>query len=163
MRYPDAPNYRCLATVFIVLLTIHGCAAGRQTRHYQYPEYPATRIQEKIIAEAESWFGTPHRLGGTSKKGIDCSGLVMTIYKNALNITLPRSTKEQATVGRPVKKTGLLPGDLIFFKTGFKKRHVGVYFGDNTFVHASASKGVIISNLDNPYWQKAYRKARRIF
>ncbi|PKG37252.1 NlpC/P60 family protein [Psychromonas sp. Urea-02u-13] len=108
------------------------------------------------------WQGTPYQLGGNSKKGIDCSEFVKNVYRDGLNFTLPRTTKTQVEKGYLVYKNQLQVGDLVFFKTGWRTRHVGIYIGNNEFIHASTSKGVITSKLDNVYWKKKYWQARRI-
>jgi hypothetical protein len=108
------------------------------------------------------WQGTPYRLGGNSKKGIDCSAFVQNVYHDGFNITLPRTTKTQVNKGYLVYKNQLRVGDLIFFKTGWRTRHVGIYIGNNEFIHASTSQGVITSSLDNVYWKNKYWQARRI-
>jgi probable lipoprotein NlpC len=112
--------------------------------------------------EADRWKGTPHRMGGTDREGIDCSGFVMQVYKHLFNIHLPRMTNEQASLGRPIPRSRIHAGDLVFFLPPNKIRHVGIYLGDGDFVHASTSKGVIISNINDRYWQNAFWTARRI-
>ena len=77
-------------------------------------------------------------------------------------MNLPRTTKAQATLGRPVKKADLQAGDLVFFKPPSYPRHVGIYLGDDEFVHASKTRGVIISKIDLEYWGKYYWTARRV-
>ena len=77
-------------------------------------------------------------------------------------IDVPRSTEYQSQVGQSIKKHQLRAGDMVFFKTGVKVRHVGIYIDKGDFIHASSSKGVMISNLDNPYWSSAYWKAKRL-
>lgn len=101
-------------------------------------------------------------MGGMSKKGIDCSGLVYVTYLSRLGMHVPRSTELQSSVGIPVKQSQLQPGDLVFFKTGLKQRHVGIYMGNKRFLHASSSRGVTVSRLDNVYWSRSYWKARRV-
>lgn len=112
--------------------------------------------------EFSYWQGTPYRLGGNSKKGIDCSAFVKNVYHDSFNIALPRTTETQVKKGYLVYKDQLKTGDLVFFKTGWSTRHVGIYIGNNEFIHASTSKGVITSKLDNVYWKKKYWQARRI-
>ena len=112
--------------------------------------------------EYRYWKGTPYRLGGNSKKGIDCSALVQTVYKNSFNIAIARTTKQQVKLGAPVYKNALKVADLVFFKTRRERRHVGIYIGDNQFLHASTSQGVMISSLDNIYWRSRYWQSRRI-
>ncbi len=120
-----------------------------------------TALIKALYQQHEQWQGTPYQLGGVTKQGIDCSAFVQKIYQMQLGHTLPRTTLQQQQVGKPVQKTQLQAGDLVFFKTGQKLRHVGIYIENERFIHASTSKGVIISSLSNPYWQKAYWKATR--
>lgn len=108
------------------------------------------------------WQGTAYQFGGNSNRGIDCSELVMNVYRDSVNIKLPRTTEIQANKGYPIYKDQLKMGDLVFFKTGWRIRHVGIYIGNNEFMHASTSKGVIISSLENVYWKEKYWQARRI-
>ncbi len=112
--------------------------------------------------EYSHWKGTPFQLGGNSKSGIDCSAFVKNVYHDSFNITLPRTTEVQANKGYLVYKDQLQVGDLVFFKTGWRTRHVGIYMGDNKFIHASTSKGVITSSLNNIYWKDKYWQSRRI-
>jgi cell wall-associated NlpC family hydrolase len=126
----------------------------------------ATRSQSQVSSalhtQYNGWQGTPYRLGGLSKKGIDCSGFVYLTFKQRFGITLPRTTKAQVKQGDKISRRKLKPGDLVFFKTGWRTRHVGIYIGNGKFLHASTSKGVIISKLDNVYWKKKYWRAQRI-
>jgi cell wall-associated NlpC family hydrolase len=112
--------------------------------------------------ELAYWQGTPYRLGGNSKKGIDCSAFVKNVYHDSFNISLPRTTEIQVDKGYLVYKNQLKTGDLVFFKTGWNTRHVGIYIGNNEFIHASTSKGVTTSSLNNVYWKQKYWQARRI-
>jgi len=124
---------------------------------------PDSRETEKLIyGEYMRWRGTRHRLGGTGQGGIDCSGFVREVYKNVFNIDLPRTTKTQVKQGAFVNRNELRSGDLVFFKPPTYPRHVGVYLNSKDFVHASKSKGVIISKIDRDYWGKYYWTARRI-
>jgi cell wall-associated NlpC family hydrolase len=119
-------------------------------------------VEQRILEEYRRWEGTPHRLGGTSSEGIDCSGLVKVVYKNALNINLPRTTKAQVRQGKFISFTELQPGDLVFFNPPNYPRHVGISLSRSRFVHASKTKGVTISKIDAHYWGKYYWTARRI-
>ena len=122
----------------------------------------SSEIQKQLEAEYQQWRGTRHRLGGNSRSGIDCSGFVKAVYKNSFEMDLPRTTKAQATLGRPVKKSELQAGDLVFFKPPSYPRHVGIYLSNTEFMHASKSKGVTISRIDPYYWGKYFWTARRL-
>ncbi|MCW8879339.1 MAG: NlpC/P60 family protein [Kangiellaceae bacterium] len=118
--------------------------------------------QQGLQSFYRRWKGTPYKYGGLSSRGVDCSGFVFLAYKDVFNFSLPRMTRHQLRYGQRIEKSELQAGDLVFFKTSKKVWHVGIYIGDNRFIHASTSKGVITSNLDNPYWNSKYRVARRI-
>ncbi len=122
----------------------------------------STLFLAQLHKEFHYWQGTPYRFGGNSKKGIDCSALVQHIYLKSFNVKLPRTTEKQVQEGFLVHKSQLQVADLVFFKTGWNIRHVGVYIGNNKFIHASYSKGVITSSLDNVYWKSKYWQAKRI-
>jgi cell wall-associated NlpC family hydrolase len=94
--------------------------------------------------------------------GIDCSGFTLLTYRQLFGLNLGRSTEDQLQQGMPVNREALRPGDLVFFKTGFFKKHVGIYLDKGLFVHASATKGVTVSTLKLAYWQKNFWTARRI-
>ena len=102
------------------------------------------------------------RLGGSTKKGIDCSGFVQRTFREQFGLELPRSTYEQQEMGKSVSRSNLRTGDLVLFRAGSTGRHVGIYIGNNQFVHASTSSGVIISSMNEPYWKKRYNEARRV-
>jgi len=127
------------------------------------PGIPLSRRQKRIYDEVQRWIGVPYRYGGTERSGVDCSGLTLRIYQAAFGIHLPRSTSEQMRVGHPAPPHRLLAGDLVFFSIRRNLRHVGIYIADQYFAHASTSMdGVIISSLNNPYWRKVYKTARRV-
>lgn len=110
----------------------------------------------------QSWKGTPYRLGGTTRSGIDCSAFVQLTYSEVYQQMLPRTTSEQSRLGKPVPFSLAKKGDLIFFRTGRTMRHVGIYMGNNEFLHASTSQGVVVSSMDAPYWQRAFWQVRRL-
>ena len=119
----------------------------------------------EITSYALSLIGVDYRFGGnTPDQGLDCSGLIRYVFQQATGLSLPRSAREQARVGQSVSKDNLQPGDLVFFNTRrFQFSHVGLYIGDNRFIHAPSSGGAVqVVNLDNAYWQKAFNGARRI-
>ena len=119
-------------------------------------------VVNRLTAQHQQWKGVKYRYGGLSKSGVDCSGFVFLTFKEQFNINLPRSTQQLANVGTQIAKDQLKPGDLVLFKTGFKVRHIGIYAGEQKFLHASTSRGVIFSRLDNPYWKNNFWQARRV-
>jgi len=132
----------------------------RVAKTTQHPQ--AGNIEQRILDEYQRWKGTRHQLGGTGSEGIDCSGFVKAVYRDAFNISLPRTTITQVHEGKSVSLNELQPGDLVFFKPPDYPRHVGIYLNRSQFVHASKSKGVIISKIDAYYWGKYFWTARRI-
>ena len=118
-------------------------------------------IETTLRAEGPNWIGIPYRWGGTTRRGIDCSAFVQQYVRATLGIELPRTTATQRYEGVSIDKSELIPGDLVFFRRR-GTRHVGVYLGDNEFIHAASSRGVMISDLDNNYWSRYYWMSRRI-
>lgn len=120
-------------------------------------------VVQQIIANAKKHLGTPYVWGGTTPKGFDCSGLVQYVF-NQSGINLPRTTTEQVQVGTYVSKSNLQPGDLVFLQNTYRQgvSHVGIYIGDGQMIHASSSKGVVISNLSSSYYTQHYHSARRV-
>ncbi|MFZ3440661.1 NlpC/P60 family protein [Vibrio harveyi] len=108
------------------------------------------------------WEGTPYRLGGTKKSGIDCSAFVQKAFVEAYKMSLPRTTRQQSKQGVEMSWSDAQQGDLVFFKTKRSTYHVGIYLGNKQFMHASTSKGVIISRIDNPYWASKFWQVRRV-
>ena len=121
-------------------------------------------LSRKVLLEnqAAKWLGTPHLWGGDSAEGIDCSALVQTIYQDLFSTSLPRTTREQVRFGHKISAAKLEVGDLVFYRTSFRSRHVGIFMGDNEFLHVSKSEGVTLSSLDAPYWKSRFWMARRI-
>ena len=109
--------------------------------------------------------GVRYKFGGeTPEKGLDCSGLVKYVFEQVTGVTLPRSAQEQAKVGDKVDLDELQPGDLVFFNTRrFAFSHVGIYLGDNSFIHApNRRSSVKIASIDGRYWKKRFNGARRL-
>lgn len=122
-------------------------------------------LGELIAQESITWIGTPYAYG-RSEKGVatDCSGLVITVYELVANLKLPRNSAQQADYCDELKEKDIKPGDLVFFATGSdanKVSHVGVMIDSEKFVHASASKGVIISEMTTPYYRRTFKKYGR--
>ncbi len=111
-------------------------------------------VSDALNGHFLSWRGVRHRYGGTSRRGVDCSAFVQLTFSDVFGIQIPRTTRKQSKLGKRVS--------LVFFKTGWLGRHVGVYVGGGTFIHASESKGVTRSSLQDHYWRKRYWKARRL-
>ena len=120
--------------------------------------------QTKLWHHAQTFLRTPYRLGGSDRSGMDCSGLVVRLYNDVYGLRLPHSTWQLFQTGNAVSLHAIEVGDLVFFREdrGLKLSHVGVYLGNNTFIHASTSRGVILSSLKERYYQKRYAGARRI-
>ena len=123
---------------------------------------------EAIVKHAKTFNGTKYKFGGTTKKGIDCSGLVYTSYQKE-GITMPRVSRDMATKGKRVSLSKVSKGDLLFFKTNKNKNtinHVGLIVenkkGEIFFIHATSSLGVIISSLEERYWKNAFVEVRRV-
>lgn len=119
------------------------------------------RLATTLYGHYREWQGTPYRLGGNDRAGIDCSAYVARTFR-MLGVDLPRTTDEQSTRGRRVARDELGIGDLVFFKTGVNSRHVGVYLDRGEFMHASRQRGVMISSLHNRYWRAKFWQARRV-
>ncbi len=124
----------------------------------------ALTSREKILLEVIKFLDTPYKYGGSTQKGIDCSAFTLQVFQNSLSIDLPRSAREQYAVGDKISKEDLQFGDLVFFNTrrASNPGHVGIYLGENQFVHASRSLGVTVSSLDAAYYKKRYVGARRV-
>ncbi|WP_019617013.1 NlpC/P60 family protein [Psychromonas ossibalaenae] len=162
-------NLKAVCLLFFTLIFISACSTtpssnsrssgGSGNKLSQKENEQFIRL---LHSEHQDWKGTPYRLGGSSKKGIDCSALMQIIYKNSFDINIARTTKVQANSGIFVNEKDLQAGDLVFFKTSWKVRHVGIYIVDRQFLHASTSRGVMISSLDNIYWKSNYWQARRL-
>ncbi|MCM8788946.1 MAG: LysM peptidoglycan-binding domain-containing protein [Candidatus Omnitrophica bacterium] len=119
-------------------------------------------LASRIIENALNFINTPYRLGGSSKNGIDCSGLTKKAYE-AAGISLPRTSSQQAKTGEIVPISAIKPGDLLFFGNKGRINHVGIYIGDNKFIHASRESGkVVVANLEDAYYQKHLICARTL-
>ncbi|WP_081303071.1 C40 family peptidase [Gilliamella sp. App6-5] len=150
-----------ITTLIFSIFMLFGCSTSQGQVAVKSTK-PSPTMLAKIESHYKKWQNTPYRYGGTTLAGSDCSALVMNFFKNKLSKTLPRSAAEQAKLGVKVKKPKA--GDLVFFKTGRSRSglHVGIYYADGKFLHASTSKGVTYSNLNESYWKKHYWMARRL-
>ena len=158
---------RRLRNILIPVLTVVVVAACSSTPERIYSAQPDRIIYQgndkaRLSHHFQSWAGTPHQMGGLSRRGIDCSGFVYVTFRDVYGMQLPRSTDQLWQVGEEIPLSDVRTGDLLFFKTGFKQQHVGIYLGDGQFIHASSSSGVMASNVRSPYWSDAYRETRRV-
>ena len=169
-RGHDRPAYQtcrlCMAgcvVLMVAALLLAGCAGSTDPEMVPVNRVPGSHgPEQQLRAEIRSWLGTPHRLGGMSQRGVDCSGLVVILYADLFDIHLPRTTRAQMRTGRLVGRNSLVAGDLVFFKPTLKYFHVGVYLGQGEFVHTSTSNGVMISRIDDGFWRHCYLTGRRV-
>ena len=160
-----------LVLVTLSLLFLSGCSTRG---HKVYTHSPSssqvslgnaknTTYKTKVLyIEYEKWKAVPYKLGGISLNGVDCSSFIQQVYYDAFGLALPRTTLKQLQVGHEIKKNELQVGDIIFFKTGWDVRHVGIIIENGKFLHASTSSGVTVSSIYNPYWKSNYYQSRRV-
>jgi len=119
-------------------------------------------VQATLMQAYRDWKGTPYKLGGASKKGVDCSMLVNIIFDQYLGIELPSNTRALLNAGKGIRRAAVRTGDLVFFRTGRKTLHVGIMVNRGEFLHASTSDGVRISKFGRSYWRNRFLAARRV-
>ncbi len=120
-------------------------------------------LYEAIMSFYSEWKGIKYKWGGDSKKGIDCSAFTRRVYRSVFNgYELPRVSYDQINVGERIKKSELKPGDLVYFRPNNNGSHITIYVGNSLFMHASSSKGVILSSMDNAYWVKYFKFGVRV-
>jgi cell wall-associated NlpC family hydrolase len=157
MRFRGTITTLIVCTVIFIIggITFHSLLMRNKENH----------ATSDIVTLAKQYLGVPYRYGGSTPAGFDCSGYMLFLF-HQFGKELPRTADQQATVGNPVKIENMRPGNIIFFATTKEDpgiSHTGLYIGDHLFIHASSSaKKIIISNLDNPYWQDSFREARQI-
>ena len=166
MKHQSFTNY--IALLFIIT-AISSCSqsptrqsdGSSQQPSQQTPSRskPVSQKRNKVVQNAYQMLGSPYKFGGTTPRGFDCSGLTQHAYK-ASGITIPRVTGQQRDQSKTISSySQVLPGDLIFFKTGRKTNHVGIYTGNGEFIHASTGKRRVVKvKLDTPYWRKHFVK-----
>lgn len=142
-------------------------AEGLRSLDSRFSGKVSGEIQE-LLKDAQKYLGAPYKYGGASSEGFDCSGFTLTVFQEN-SFRLPRRSSDQAVTGNEIDISNVKPGDLLFFATGGGTRvsHVGIVHdigrdGEVKFIHSSTSKGVIISSLNEKYWNKAYLHAQRV-
>ncbi|MDE5930190.1 MAG: C40 family peptidase [Muribaculaceae bacterium] len=177
-------NILHIATVVVVMLLMASCGSSRKgavresgaaveakervrpQRHNGDPGFDVnSKLADKIVSHARKWIGTPYKYGGESRKGTDCSGMTMSIFKDVAGVAIPRNSARQFEYCVSIGRNDLQPGDLVFFssKAGSGAvSHVGIYVGDRKMIHASASRGVMESCLDDRYWLTHYYGSGRV-
>ncbi len=143
--------------------TYTGKTGGKNSSNDIDPLEGLTKTQD-LILQAMSLMGVDYKWGGnTPEDGLDCSGFVRYVFQQSLSFTLPRTAFEMAQVGKPIEKEELKPGDLVFFNTLKRKfSHVGIYLGDDRFIHSPRKgRSVEIVNMNQKYWQSRFNGARR--
>ena len=148
------------AAIVIFSLIVSGCGSNPK-----YSNIKASLTKQTVVTTAKRMLGVKYRYGGTSpNRGFDCSGLVQYSHRLA-GINIPRTTSQQYRAAKRISKRYLKAGDLVFFKTTPSRgiSHVGIYLGNNKFIHApSSGKRVKISSMNDKYWRKRFRSAGRI-
>jgi len=162
-----------LQLLILLLLLLTGCKSSKQTtvitKKKDLPEVSKSiGIADAIIDNAQDYNGVRYKFGGTTRKGMDCSGLIYVSFKKE-DVQLPRISRDMAKKGYTIKLTNVEKGDLLFFKTSKTRNtinHVGLVTesknGTIEFIHATTSKGVITSSLKEDYWHSAFVEARRV-
>lgn len=153
-------NFKILGLA-IASLFLFGCSTFSTSYNAKNNSKVLTNKPQKhlLMSQYNKWAGTKYKYGGTTKNGVDCSAFVGHVYRDAFNIKLPRTTTELIKEGKSVKREDLRAGDMVFFRKG---QHVGIYLGNNQFMHSSTKNGVMISDLDKGYYAKVYHQARRL-
>lgn len=122
-------------------------------------------VARSLVDCARGWIGTPYCYGGNDRRGVDCSGLTSNVFLQAAGVKLPRDSRSQKDYCRRIDRKVLQPGDLVFFvssKGGKRVNHVGLYIGGGEMIHASSSRGVMVSDITSGYWDSHYFSSGRV-
>jgi len=171
-------NYRLLSYIVFVILLLSSCGSKQKVilpADFKGPKELSRLYGVRLTAddniylynEGAKWLGTPHRMGGSTKKGVDCSGFVAIMYREVYRKQLSRSSADMLKHNcKKVSRSKLQEGDLVFFNTGGSKKktpnHVGIYLKNGRFIHTSTSKGVIVSSLSEPYYTRNWLTGGRV-
>lgn len=176
------PRRNILLLLFVavaVLSLMTGCGSSRKSAGGGQ-SYPAGNDRQAVelalrdvedpmaralIEAARGWLGTKYVYGGATKQGTDCSGLIMSLFRDVCEIKIPRTTRDQVHYCSRVARNRIRPGDLVFFANGGgtdNVSHVGLYIGDGRMIHASSSRGVMVSSFDSGYWGDRYCTGARV-
>ena len=137
--------------------------SARQIKYAMLMDVAVESIKDVLLFDfLEEWYGTRYRMGGTTKKGIDCSALTQSLMFWVYELKIPRTAREQYKNCRRIKKDELMEGDLVFFNTRGGVSHVGLYITNGYFVHSSSSEGVTISNLEDTYFSRRFIGGGRV-
>ncbi|MBE2210103.1 MAG: C40 family peptidase [Xanthomonadaceae bacterium] len=164
-RMPASMPHRALLIATCLALAPAAFAADGHPAEAAPAPTPHAMQANDVLIRAISLVGTPYVWGGnTPESGFDCSGLVNYVFRDMLDLRLPRTSRELSALSAPpVDVSGLATGDLVFFANGGQVTHVGIYVGDGRFVHAPRTGGVVrLERLDGRYWQERYAGARRV-
>lgn len=149
----------------LVMLLLTACGTPHQTVVQPEPVLRQDDRMSNLAIYAMSLYDTPYQYGGKSRvNGFDCSGFVQYVYLNSVGLQLPRTSVEMSRIGMPLETYELKPGDLVFFNTARSPySHVGIYVGENRFVHSPRTgKAIMLASLSDRYWSSHYNGARRI-
>jgi len=166
ITYNRIAGKRAIVSLMLFALMIgwpmFASAADYSHASYKKPALSESSLRKALLRHYYRWEGSPYRFGGNSRYGIDCSGFVQIAFRDALGIKVPRSTELLSKTGSHVSYRRLVAGDIVLFKTSRTNLHTGIYIGNNQFIHASKSKGVVLSPLNSPYWRGVYYKSVRV-
>ena len=181
-------KYRFTIAALIVITFLSGCAGMKPSPKYTSDKgknRKATPVSSKkpknmpllssavrlnapiklsMLKSINKYKGVPYKWGGDTRRGMDCSGFTMKVYEESARTALPHHAASQYKLGKRISRKGLKFGDLVFFRDIESRgvSHVGIYVGNDNFVHASLSKGVVTSSMNQPYYKKRYVSARRL-
>lgn len=154
-------GYQSIDATYVEAAPSATTGAGETTDTASTATPDGAPVQDKLVAVYRRYQGAPYLYGGASRRGFDCSGFIMTAFREGLGRSIPRTTQQMLAAGRFVRRDQLQAGDVVFFRFGGKEQHAGIYLGDDRFIHSSSSTGVTESSLDSPYWRQRYTQARR--